>query len=216
MSVALSHNHNTHDLLDGGRKLPLMEEFYTIQGEGHNMGQAAYFIRIGGCDVGCHWCDTKASWNASVFPPVSADEIAGRAALHPAKTVVVTGGEPSLYPLDYFTSCLHALGIRTMVETSGAHPLSGQWDWICLSPKKFSPPRPEIYQLAHELKVVIQQEADIEWAERNAALLHSACLLYLQPEWSVSEKIMPWLTDYVMQHPKWRISLQSHKYMRIP
>ncbi|MCE1202295.1 MAG: 7-carboxy-7-deazaguanine synthase QueE [Bacteroidia bacterium] len=204
------------DLLKEGLLLPLMEEFYTIQGEGHNMGQAAYFIRIGGCDVGCHWCDTKASWNAEVFPPASADEIAERAAQYPAKTVVVTGGEPSLYPLDYFTQKLKSIGIRTMVETSGAHPLSGHWDWICLSPKKFAPPRPEIFQSAHELKVVIQHQADIEWAERNAALVHEACLLYLQPEWSVSENIMPWLTEYVMQNPRWRISLQSHKYMRIP
>ncbi len=203
-------------LLKEGLLLPLMEEFYTIQGEGHNMGQAAYFIRIGGCDVGCHWCDTKASWNAEVFPPVSADEIAERAAQYPAKTVVVTGGEPSLYPLDYFTKKLKAMGIRPMVETSGAHPLAGDWDWICLSPKKFAPPRPEIFQRAHELKVVIQHKADIEWAERNAAFVHEACLLYLQPEWSVSENIMPWLTEYVMQNPRWRISLQSHKYMRIP
>ncbi|MBK9290177.1 MAG: 7-carboxy-7-deazaguanine synthase QueE [Bacteroidetes bacterium] len=216
MSDQINKAITENDLFEGGRKLPLMEEFYTIQGEGHNMGQAAYFIRIGGCDVGCSWCDTKASWNAEVFPPVSADAIAERAAEFPAKTVVVTGGEPSMYPLDYFTTKLKSLGIRTMVETSGAHPLTGQWDWICLSPKKYFPPRPEIYRKAHELKVVIQHQADLEWAERNAAQVHPACLLYLQPEWSVSEHIMPWLTEYVMQHPRWRISLQSHKYMRIP
>ena len=204
------------DLLEDGRKLPLMEEFYTLQGEGHNMGKAAYFIRIGGCDVGCSWCDTKASWDATHFPPVAAEEIIERAIAYPAKTVVVTGGEPSMYPLDYFTTKLHELGMKTMVETSGAHPLTGDWDWICLSPKKFSPPKPSIYSKAHELKVVIQTEADLDWAERNAQFVSKSCHLYLQPEWSVSEKIMPWLTEYVMNHPKWRISLQSHKYMRIP
>lgn len=204
------------EILEEGKKLPLMEEFYTIQGEGHNMGSAAYFIRIGGCDVGCSWCDTKPSWDAHNFPPVNADEIAERAAAFAAKTVVVTGGEPSLYPLDYFTSKLHQLGVTTMVETSGAHVLSGFWDWVCLSPKKYSPPKPSIYSKAHELKVVIQQKADLDWAEQNAALVGSECYLYLQPEWSVSEQIMPWLTEYVMQHPKWKISLQSHKYMRIP
>ncbi len=204
------------DLFDNGRKLPLMEEFYTLQGEGHNMGAAAYFIRIGGCDVGCSWCDTKPSWEAGNFPPTDAIEIANRAAVFPAKTVVVTGGEPSLYPLDFFTAYLKSLGIKTMVETSGAHKLTGSWDWICLSPKKYSPPKSEIYNKAHELKVVIQHEADLNWAEQNASLVKSSCLLYLQPEWSVSEKIMPWLTNYVMNNPKWRISLQSHKYMHIP
>ncbi len=211
----MSQKHS-NDLFEGGRKLPLMEEFYTIQGEGHNMGSAAYFIRIGGCDVGCHWCDTKPSWDATLFPPVSADEIADRAASFPAKTVVVTGGEPSLYALDYFTSRIKSMGIRTMVETSGAHPLSGHWDWICLSPKKFSPPKPAIYNIANELKVIIEKETDIEWAEKNASLVSPSCLLYLQPEWSVSEQIMPVIIDYVMKHPQWQISLQSHKYMRIP
>lgn len=204
------------DLFEGGRKLPLMEEFYTLQGEGHNVGSAAYFIRIGGCDVGCHWCDTRPSWDATHFPPVSTDEIIGRAAQYPAKTVVVTGGEPSMYPLAYFTSKLRAGGLKAMVETSGAHILTGEWDWICLSPKKNSPPKPGIYARAHELKVVIEKEADLEWAENNARYVSKDCLLYLQPEWSVSEQIMPWLTNYAMQHPQWRISLQSHKYMHIP
>ncbi|KAF0129602.1 MAG: organic radical activating enzyme [Bacteroidetes bacterium] len=205
-----------HDIFEGGTKLPLMEEFYTLQGEGHNMGAAAYFIRIGGCDVGCSWCDTKPSWEAANFPPTDAREIADRAAQFPAKTVVVTGGEPSLYPLDFFTGYLKSIGVKTMVETSGAHPLTGVWDWICLSPKKYAPPKNAIYQKAHELKVVIQHEADLEWAEQNAAFVSADCLLYLQPEWSVSQNIMPWLTDYVMKNPKWRISLQSHKYMHIP
>ncbi|MCK9291604.1 MAG: 7-carboxy-7-deazaguanine synthase QueE [Bacteroidales bacterium] len=209
-------NKKHQNLFEDGRRLPLMEEFYTIQGEGHNMGTAAYFIRIGGCDVGCSWCDTKPSWDADLFPPVKADDIIERACVYPAKTVVVTGGEPSLYPLDYFTSKLQEKGIKTMVETSGAHKLTGQWDWICLSPKKFSPPKPEIFKQADELKVIIQKAADLQWAEQNANLVSNKCHLYLQPEWSVSEKIMPWLTDYVMQHPQWRISLQAHKYMRIP
>jgi len=212
----MTNNTKEEALFEGGRKLPLMEEFYTIQGEGHNMGTAAYFIRIGGCDVGCHWCDTKPSWDATHFPPASADDIAGRAAATPAKTVVVTGGEPSMYPLDYFTKLMQSMGVKTMVETSGAHSLTGVWDWICLSPKKFSPPKPAIYQKAHELKVVIEKEADLKWAERSASLVREDCYLYLQPEWSVADKIMPWLTDYVMKNPRWRISLQSHKYMQIP
>jgi len=204
------------DQFDGGKKLPLMEEFYTIQGEGHNMGSAAYFIRVGGCDVGCRWCDSKPSWDTHNFPPTDAMAIAERAASYPAKTVVVTGGEPSMYPLDYFTKILKDRGIKTMVETSGAHTLTGVWDWICLSPKKYSPPKTLVFQRAHELKVVIQVEADLLWAEKNARLVNVNCLLYLQPEWSVSQKIMPILTEYVMLHPTWRISLQSHKYMNIP
>lgn len=203
-------------LLDGGRKLPVMEEFYTLQGEGFNTGKAAYFVRIGGCDVGCAWCDSKESWNAELFPPVPVGEVVKRAAATPAKTVVITGGEPSLYSLDIFTNTLNKSGITTMVETSGAHPLSGAWDWICLSPKKNSPPQKEIYARAHELKVVIQKEADLQWAEKNAALVSPQCHLFLQPEWSVTPQIMEILTDYVMQHPQWRISLQAHKYMGIP
>ena len=203
-------------LLDGGRNLPVMEEFYTLQGEGFNTGKAAYFVRVGGCDVGCAWCDSKESWNAELFPPVPVREVVKRAAATPAKTVVVTGGEPSLYPLEIFTKALKENSVTVMVETSGAHPLSGSWDWICLSPKKNAPPLKEIYPLAHELKVVIQKEADLQWAEQNAALVSSDCHLFLQPEWSVASKIMETLTDYVMQHPRWRISLQSHKYMGIP
>lgn len=207
---------NKENIFQDGRLLPLMEEFYTLQGEGRNMGLAAYFIRIGGCDVGCKWCDSKPSWNVNHFPPVSADEIAARAASYPAKTVVVTGGEPSLYPLDYFTNLLHSKGVKTMVETSASHYLTGSWDWICLSPKKNVPPVKDVLSIASELKVIIENESDLLWAEENAKLVNQDCLLYLQPEWSISEKIMPWLTDYVMKNPKWRISLQSHKYMRIP
>lgn len=204
------------DIFEDGKKLPLMEEFYTLQGEGHNMGQAAYFIRIGGCDVGCRWCDSKLSWNYKDYPPVETDVIVSNALSYPAKTIVVTGGEPSLYPLDYLTQAFKDAGGRTMVETSGSHHLTGVWDWICLSPKRNMPPLDEILPRAHELKVVIEKREDLLWAEHNAKQVSDTCLLYLQPEWSVSEKIMPWLTEYVMQNPQWRISLQSHKYMRIP
>ncbi len=205
-----------NDLLEGGKKLPLMEEFYTLQGEGFHMGTAAYFIRVGGCDVGCSWCDSKESWNAKLFPPVSVEQVIGHAADTPAKTVVVTGGEPSMYPMQFLTQSLHKSGIKAMVETSGAYPLSGEWDWICLSPKKYSPPVGDIYQRANELKVIVQHPGDLEWAERNAALVSKKCKLFLQPEWSKSEQIMDHLTQYVMDNPKWRISLQAHKYMKIP
>jgi 7-carboxy-7-deazaguanine synthase len=196
--------------------LPVMEEFYTIQGEGYHMGTAAYFVRIGGCDVGCSWCDTKESWDAELFPAIELNEIIERVASTPAKTIVITGGEPSMYPLDFFTKKLQENNIRTMVETSGAKPLTGIWDWVCLSPKKYSPPHSSVYPMANELKVIIQNPADIEWAEKNAALVGPECKLFLQPEWSRADAIMEALTDYVMQHPKWKISLQAHKYMKIP
>ena len=204
------------DLLEKGHKLPLMEEFYTLQGEGFHMGEAAYFVRIGGCDVGCAWCDSKESWNAKLFPPVAVDDVVERAASFPAKNVVVTGGEPSLYPLNYFTLKLHEIGIRCAVETSGAHLLTGNWDWICLSPKKNALPQKAIYPRAHELKVIIEKESDLQWAEKNAALVSAQCHLFLQPEWSVSSAMMETITEYVKQHPVWRISLQAHKYMGIP
>lgn len=204
------------DLFDGGRKLPVMEEFYTLQGEGFQMGRAAYFVRIGGCDVGCSWCDTKESWDLNKFPPVDVVPLIERVAGTPAKTVVVTGGEPSRYPLDYFTVGLKKKGITTMIETSGVMPLTGQWDWICLSPKKLSPPHHSIYSRADELKVIIQHSGDLKWAEKNAGLVSEDCLLFLQPEWSKTDEIMGQLTEYVMQNPRWRISLQAHKYMNIP
>jgi organic radical activating enzyme len=203
-------------MFSGGRRLPVMEEFYTLQGEGRHMGSAAYFVRIGGCDVGCSWCDTKESWDASLFPPIEVAPIIDRIAATPAKTVVVTGGEPSRYPLDFFTDSLKAQGVTTMIETAGVQQLTGIWDWICLSPKKYSPPHHSVYPIANELKVIIQYPGDIEWAEKNAALVNEECLLYLQPEWSRAGEIMETLTDYVMQHPRWKISLQSHKYMNIP
>ncbi|HPD95841.1 MAG: 7-carboxy-7-deazaguanine synthase QueE [Bacteroidales bacterium] len=201
---------------DSGKKLPLVEEFYTLQGEGFQTGRAAYFIRIGGCDVGCSWCDSKMSWNPDTFPPVNVDEIVERAASYPAKAVVVTGGEPSLYPLDYLCNQLKSRGIQTFVETSGAYPLTGQWDWICLSPKKQQPPTEGIFMMADELKVIIQSEEDFLWAEQNAQKVKTNCILFLQPEWSVYESIVPKIVDYIMENPKWRVSLQSHKYMHIP
>lgn len=204
------------DVFEGGKKLPIMEEFYTLQGEGFHMGKAAYFVRVGGCDVGCTWCDTKESWDAKMFPPVEVDPIVKRAAETPAKTIVVTGGEPSRYPLDYFTKSLKENGVSTMIETAGVKPLTGNWDWICLSPKKYSPPHASAYPLANELKVVIQTSADLEWAEKNAKLVSKNCLLFLQPEWSKVEEMMGTLTEFVMQNPQWRISLQAHKYMHIP
>ncbi|MCF6342261.1 MAG: 7-carboxy-7-deazaguanine synthase QueE [Bacteroidales bacterium] len=203
-------------LFDGGRKLPVMEEFYTLQGEGCNMGLAAYFIRIGGCDVGCSWCDTKQSWDVSLFPPVMVDDVVERAAETAGGTVVVTGGEPSRYPLDYLTRRFHGKGMRTMVETSGVQSLSGEWDWICLSPKKYLPPHPSVYARANELKVIVQSRGDLQWAEKNAALVGKDCVLFLQPEWSKADEIMEMITGYVMENPKWRMSLQAHKYMRIP
>lgn len=201
---------------DSGRLLPLVEEFYTLQGEGYNTGKAAYFIRIGGCDVGCAWCDSKLSWDPAVFPPVPVDDIVVRANAFPAKAVVVTGGEPSLYPLDYLCSGLKKCNIQTFVETSGAYTLTGQWDWICLSPKKQQPPVDGIHMKADELKVIISERDDINWAEENATLVKASCQLYLQPEWSRYNEVIPWLVDYVMCNPKWKISLQSHKFMHIP
>ena len=203
-------------MLREGKVLPLMEEFYSIQGEGFHTGKPAYFARIGGCDVGCHWCDIKESWDASKYPPVSAILIAEHAALYPAKSIVVTGGEPLLYNLDFLCEQLHTRGISTFLETSGSVGLSGKWDWICLSPKKENPPFHEICLLANELKVIIETRSDLDWAEENAKFVNKDCILILQPEWSVRDKIIPAIVDYVQSNPRWKISLQSHKYMRIP
>ena len=203
-------------LFDQGRLLPLMEDFYTIQGEGYNTGTAAYFIRLGGCDMGCWWCDVKESWDVTLHPLTATDEIIRRAASHPAEAVVVTGGEPVLYNLDYLCQEVKKRNIRTFLETAGIAPLTGQWDWICLSPKKGMLPREEYYTKAHELKVIIHQDSDLVWAEKNAERVHGKCLLYLQPEWSRVGEMMPVIIEYVKQYPKWRVSLQSHKYMNIP
>ena len=201
---------------EDGRLLPLMEEFYTIQGEGYNTGKAAYFIRLGGCDVGCHWCDVKESWDAGLHPLTPADIIVQNASKYPSKAVVVTGGEPLIYNLDYLTGELQQKGIKTFIETSGAYPLSGQWDWICLSPKKFKGPVPGIAIHAHELKVIVFNKSDFAFAEDYAKIVSPACKLYLQPEWSRSKEMTPLIVDYVMNNPKWEISLQTHKYLNIP
>jgi len=205
-----------NERLEKGLALPLMEDFYTLQGEGFQTGKASYFLRIGGCDVGCSWCDVKESWNASLWPLTESDEIVRRVLDCPAKSAVITGGEPLMYNLDYLCNELKKNGFQIFLETSGSHPLTGKWDWICLSPKKFSLPIPEIYTKADEYKVIIQSEGDFEWAEKNTGRLRTDCVLFLQPEWSVRDIIMEPVIEYVKANPKWRISLQSHKYMRIP
>lgn len=193
-----------------------MEEFYTIQGEGFNTGKAAYFIRIGGCDVGCHWCDVKESWDANIHPLTPAEKIVDNVIEWKAKSVVVTGGEPLMYNLDYITTLLKEQNIETFIETSGAYELSGRWDWICLSPKKTMPALKNIYAQANELKVIVFNKHDFKWAEEQAAMAGEGCYLYLQPEWSKHQALLPGIIDYVKNNPKWMISLQTHKYMNIP
>lgn len=205
-----------YEQLDGGRLLPLVEDFYTIQGEGYHAGKPAYFIRLGGCDVGCRWCDAKATWNARLYPPTPIGEIVERAASHPAQAIVITGGEPTLYPLEPLTALLQKKGLEIFIETSGTHPLSGCIDWVCLSPKRQQPPLAEVLERADELKVIVETAEDIDWAEENAARVSSGCRLYLQPEWSRYERITPTLVEYAKAHPRWNISIQSHKFMHIP
>jgi len=202
--------------LKEGTLLPIMEEFYSIQGEGFNTGKAAYFIRIGGCDVGCHWCDVKESWNPNLHPLTLVDAVVENVKKYPAKSIVITGGEPLLYNLDYLTTQLINNGVAVFLETSGAHQLSGKWHWICLSPKKNSPPLSEVYAKANELKVVVHNKNDIKWAEEHAKKVNQSCKLYLQPEWSKITTVMPMIINYAKENPKWNISLQTHKYMNIP
>lgn len=204
------------DLLDEGRRLPLVEDFYTIQGEGRNAGKPAYFIRLGGCDVGCRWCDAKYTWNPKLYPPVEIGRIIDRALSCPARAIVITGGEPLLYPLDPLTRTLRERGLEIFLETSGSHPFSGCFDWICLSPKRQQPPLEEAFDRADELKVIVEREEDFLWAEENARRVRRSCLLYLQPEWSRAAEMMPRIVEYAKAHPAWSISIQSHKYMRIP
>jgi len=204
------------DPTQNGTLLPLMEDFYTLQGEGAHTGKAAYFLRVGGCDVGCYWCDVKESWNPKLHPLTSVDEIVRRTLDHPAKTVVLTGGEPLMYNLEPLCSGLRKQGMAIHLETSGSHPFSGSFDWICLSPKKKSPPLEGIYRKANELKVIVFDETDYEWAEENAGMVKHECELFLQPEWSRMKEVMPGIIGYVMQHPRWKVSLQTHKYLHIP
>ena len=196
--------------------LPLMEHFYTLQGEGRFTGHASYFIRLGGCDVGCVWCDVKDSWDASKHPLVPIAEIVATVVASGTKIAVITGGEPMMHNLDTLTELIRKQGIRTHVETSGAHPLSGTWDWICLSPKKFKAPLNEMIASAHELKTVIYNKTDFAWAEQYAAKVSKDCLLYLQPEWSKSAEMNPLIIEYVKANPQWILSLQTHKFLDIP
>ncbi|SCX87577.1 Organic radical activating enzyme [Nonlabens sp. Hel1_33_55] len=201
--------------VNAGLMLPLMEEFYTIQGEGFHTGTAAYFIRIGGCDVGCHWCDVKESWNAETHPPTSIEQIVDHADKW-SKTIVITGGEPLTWNMQPLTRALKDRDMTVHIETSGAYPLTGIWDWICLSPKKIKMPVPEIYKKANELKVIVYNKNDFAFAKAESQKVSANCQLFLQPEWSVREKMIPLITEFVMENPEWRVSLQTHKYLNIP
>ena len=193
-----------------------MESFYTLQGEGFYQGKAAYFIRLGGCDVGCFWCDVKESWDASLHPIKTINEIVKEAGSHPGRLIVITGGEPLMHNLDELTWTLHQAGFTINIETSGSHPLSGKWDWICLSPKKFKAPLPGILLQADELKIVVYNQSDFAWAEKYAALVSDECKLYLQPEWDKASVVTPLIIDYIKHNPKWTLSLQIHKYIHVP
>ena len=196
--------------------LPVMEHFYTLQGEGFHQGRAAYFIRLGGCDVGCVWCDVKESWDAEKHPKYEAGSLKSEVRKTAAEIVVITGGEPLMYNLDELTNELRSAGLKTHIETSGAYPLSGTWDWICLSPKKIKAPLPEIIPLANELKIVVFNKSDFDWAEKYEALVAPHCKLYLQPEWDKATQMTPLIIEYIKAHPQWELSLQIHKYINVP
>ena len=210
---------NTETLL-----LPVMEHFYTIQGEGYHQGRAAYFIRLGGCDVGCVWCDVKDSWDMEAHPKMAVSDLVNAVINNSSPMgggregalVVITGGEPLMHNLNELTAALQSKGFETNIETSGAHPLSGSWNWICLSPKKFKAPLPEIVPLANELKIVVFNKSDFEWAEQYAAFVSPSCKLYLQPEWDKASVVTPMIVEYILQNPKWELSLQIHKYIHVP
>lgn len=193
-----------------------MEAFYTLQGEGFHQGKAAYFIRLAGCDVGCVWCDVKESWDKDLYPLQTVEEIIAGAKKYPGKLVVITGGEPTLYNLEKLTQTLQQQGFQTNIETSGSSPLTGTWDWICLSPKKFKPPLPEILLKANELKIIIFNKSDFDWAKKYAAEVSPECQLFLQPEWSKAPTVTPWIIDYIKENPNWQLSLQIHKYIHVP
>ena len=193
-----------------------MEAFYTLQGEGNHTGKAAYFIRLAGCDVGCVWCDVKESWDKDLHPEQQVSDIVQAAMQYPGRLAVITGGEPTLYNLEELTRSLHAEGFKTNIETSGSSPLTGEWDWICLSPKKFKAPLPEILPLANELKIIIFNKSDFDWAEKYAALVSPQCKLYLQAEWDKSNVMTPLIVDYIKANPQWQLSAQVHKYIDVP
>ena len=196
--------------------LPVMEHFYTLQGEGFHQGKAAYFIRLAGCDVGCVWCDVKESWDADRHPNYDIESLLSEVKTTPAEIVVITGGEPLMYNLTALTRQLQAAGYKLHLETSGAYPLTGKWNWICVSPKKFKPPLPEILPQVNELKVVIFNKSDFDWAEKYAAMAAAGCKLYLQPEWDKAIEMIPLIIEYIKQHPRWELSLQIHKYINVP
>jgi 7-carboxy-7-deazaguanine synthase len=204
-------------LFRAGTHLPLIEKFYTLQGEGYHTGKAAFFIRIGGCDIGCQWCDTKYSWTYGIDSLVESEKLAREIIENGYSDVVVTGGEPTLYNLDIFTSILKNNGVKTYLETSGTNPLTGKWDWICLSPKTNQPPLPEFFASAQELKVIIYNlQEDLQWAEENAKKVLDGTYLYLQPEWSRRKENTPQIIEYIKKNPKWKLSVQLHKYLGIP
>ncbi len=192
-----------------------MEQFYTIQGEGAFAGSPAYFIRLGGCDVGCFWCDVKESWDADAHPKQTPEALAEAAKASGAKIVVVTGGEPCMHPLEELTTALKSHHLRTHIETSGAHPLSGKWDWVTLSPKKFKPARDEFYEFANELKVIVYNKHDLQWGESHSSRLHPAGRRYFQPEWDERDSAIPMILNYIREHTHWSISLQTHKYIGV-
>ncbi len=206
----------SENLLNSGLLLPVMEMFYSVQGEGFNTGRPAAFVRIGGCDVGCHWCDVKEAWDASLHPLTKTEDVIDYLSGFPAKAVVITGGEPLNYNLKPLCKGLKTRGVQIFIETCGAYPLSGSFDWICLSPKRNMHPRADMLQMADELKVIIHKAEDLDWAAQNADLVKESCLLYLQPEWSKYNEMLPQIVEYVKQHPRWMISLQAHKFMNIP
>jgi len=195
---------------------PVMEMFYSLQGEGYHQGKAAYFIRLAGCDVGCVWCDVKDSWDASKHPTLSVETIVNSALAHPARLAIITGGEPLLHNMTALTTALKAAGFQSHIETSGSSTMSGDWDWICLSPKKFKAPLPSILPLAHELKVVVFNSSDFDWAEKNAQQTNARCKLYLQPEWDKQALITPMVIEYIKANPRWELSAQLHKYIQVP
>ncbi len=202
--------------VDSGENLPLMEAFLTLQGEGAHTGSSAYFLRIGGCDVGCHWCDVKESWNAALHPVTSVDRMVEDAVASGAPTVVITGGEPLMWNMAPLTQKLREKGLKVHLETSGAYPLTGEWDWICLSPKKTKAPLAEWYSVAHELKVIVFNQNDFVWAETHQQAIRTEAALFLQPEWSKRETTIPQVVSYIESHPVWRLSLQTHKYIGLP
>ena len=210
----MSKNNFDHEV-SSGRMLPLMEAFYTIQGEGFHKGSAAYFIRIGGCDVGCHWCDVKESWDPKSHPPTDIRKIVKQASSF-SDTIVITGGEPLMWNMEPLTALLKEKNLKVHLETSGAYDVTGKWDWFCLSPKKNKNPKKKSYEIADELKVIIYNKDDFKFAEKESKKINSKCKLFLQPEWSRRDKVMPLIVSYVMKNPKWKVSLQTHKYLKIP